>query len=269
MDSWYESLAGEVSLSPSSARDLERDGFTVLQGPADEVKLREWANSYDLAVLNAAHDDVKVGGSTNGQLTHNFVQTLPRSPGAYQAPEDGGDKHPAWSPDGKELFVQLRQTEIRQFAVPAFADQNVLRLNVAMQDPGVVRCRQTVGYSRQQLHHLAPTPRLCAQPVSQRAAIDVFRYHVLASFEFAGIVDRNNVRVIQGGRQSSLNLEAASRGQVCQIVGKNFDRNLATEFGIPSPVDLAHAARADRREDLVEAELTAGGQGHDWRFYPT
>jgi hypothetical protein len=84
MDSWFESLASEVTLSPSSAQDLERDGFTVLPGPVDEARLREWVNLYDLAVLNAAHDDVKVGGSTT--RVRDFVNREGRFDDLYLFP---------------------------------------------------------------------------------------------------------------------------------------------------------------------------------------
>lgn len=64
MDRWFASIAAQVHLSPSTVRDLLRDGFVIISGPVPEAKLAELAHSYDHAVLDAAPDDVKVGGST-------------------------------------------------------------------------------------------------------------------------------------------------------------------------------------------------------------
>jgi hypothetical protein len=59
-------------------------------------------------------------------------------------------------------------------------------------------------------------------------------------------------------------LEAA---QTIRILRKgrrqDFDGDLATEPGILRPVDFSHAARAERREDLVGTKATAG---RDRRF---
>jgi Tol biopolymer transport system component len=41
---------------------------------------------------------------TDGNGTHNFIQTYPPTATKYQQPQDGNDHHPAFSPDGKELF---------------------------------------------------------------------------------------------------------------------------------------------------------------------
>ena len=45
-------------------------------------------------------------------------------------------------------------------------------------------------------------------------------------------------------------------------VGQELQRDIAPELGVPRPVHLAHAAGADGGEDLVRAEVSAGGEGH-------
>jgi hypothetical protein len=54
--------------------------------------------------------------------------------------------------------------------------------------------------------------------------------------------------MIQGGDGAHLSLEA-----VTESLGGDFDSDLATHTRIPRPVDLAHAAGAERREHLVVA----------------
>ena len=43
---------------------------------------------------------------------------------------------------------------------------------------------------------------------------------------------------------------------------QHLDRDVAFEPGIARPVDLAHAARAERREDLVGTDQCSSDDGH-------
>ena len=46
------------------------------------------------------------------------------------------------------------------------------------------------------------------------------------------------------------------------MLGQYLDRDVATEPRVAGTIHLAHAARAERRDDLVGAEANARGQGH-------
>src|SRR5439155_19477438 len=48
------------------------------------------------------------------------------------------------------------------------------------------------------------------------------------------------------------------------MFGENFDRNGAVQTRVPGAINLTHAARTDRRQDLVRPQLRAGGQGPCW-----
>ena len=45
--------------------------------------------------------------------------------------------------------------------------------------------------------------------------------------------------------------------------GQDLHRDLALQSGVRRAIHLAHAARAERREDVVGAEARATGQGHE------
>ena len=49
------------------------------------------------------------------------------------------------------------------------------------------------------------------------------------------------------------------RGEVRR---QHLDRDVAVELRVSRPIDLAHAPRADRREDLVGTQPVAGGERH-------
>ena len=48
-----------------------------------------------------------------------------------------------------------------------------------------------------------------------------------------------------------------------QEIGQHLDRNVAMELRITGAIDLAHAARANQRDDFVRAEASSGGQTHE------
>src|SRR6185369_12405897 len=49
---------------------------------------------------------------------------------------------------------------------------------------------------------------------------------------------------------------------VGQVRGEHLDRDVAPEAGVLRPVDLSHAPRADRGDDLVGSEARSGGKCH-------
>jgi len=66
------------------------------------------------------------------------------------------------------------------------------------------------------------------------------------------------VRVIQRGEDARFALEACKAiGVRCEGGRQDFDRHLATELRVSGAIDLAHSARAERREDLIRTEATA------------
>ena len=50
-------------------------------------------------------------------------------------------------------------------------------------------------------------------------------------------------------------------GIVRERVGQDFERDVAIELRVASPIDLSHPAFADRRSDFVDAEAGAGSEG--------
>ena len=53
---------------------------------------------------------------------------------------------------------------------------------------------------------------------------------------------------------------------VVEVLRQHLDRDVALEPRVARAVDLAHAARAERRQDLVRAEALAGSEGHETPF---
>ena len=76
--------------------------------------------------------------------------------------------------------------------------------------------------------------------------------------------DLCDVRMIQRGERLRFPLETDQAiGIGGEEFGQDLERNITTEPGVACLVDLAHAARAERREDFVRAKSCAGSEGHE------
>ncbi len=83
-----------------------------------------------------------------------------------------------------------------------------------------------------------------------------------AVFLFDGI-EHHDVRMVEPGHRARLALEPGQAvGITRHRIGKHLERHLASEPRVAGAIDLAHAARAEGRENCVGAEAGTWGQGH-------
>ncbi len=79
----------------------------------------------------------------------------------------------------------------------------------------------------------------------------------------ADVVHRNDVRMVQPAGRSRFLFEPATTVRVVQKRSEqDLDRDVALQLMIARPVHFAHAADAQRAEDLEAAEAIAYGNGH-------
>ncbi len=77
------------------------------------------------------------------------------------------------------------------------------------------------------------------------------------------LVDRDDVGMVQRGGRARLLLETGEPVAVPrERLGQDFDRHFSSQPRIPCPPHLSHSAGAERREDFLRTEPTAGFQGH-------
>jgi hypothetical protein len=108
--------------------------------------------------------------------------------------------------------------------------------------------------------------RTLLQPPGQRVALDELHDEVVGPFVAAHVVQRADVRMREARHRARLPLEPfAQIGAVGCPGGQHFDRDIPVEPRVARAVDLPHAARAERREDLVGTETGAGLQSHRMR----
>ena len=96
----------------------------------------------------------------------------------------------------------------------------------------------------------------------ERLAFEELHDEVLDALLVTDVVERADVRVRELRDRLCFALETLARLGRGQVVGENLDRDSPLEPGVFCPVHLTHAARADRREDLVRAEPRSRGERH-------
>ena len=132
-----------------------------------------------------------------------------------------------------------------------------------MHDAFVVRGRETVGDLPGEIEGLVQAQRSVRETGAQRFAFQQLRHDVRQTIMCAGVVHRHDVRVVQlPGRACFFFEPAQPVGAIGQRCRQDLDRDVAGEAGVARAIDLAHAAGADRRDDLVRAETIARRQRH-------
>ena len=154
------------------------------------------------------------------------------------------------------LADRLGDAEVAHLDPPAAPDQQVPRLDVAVDDPRLVRRGQCVGRLRGDLERLGGGREVAArEPVRERLAGDQLHHQVERLALGAGVVDADHVRVVELRGDARLALEA--RRDLGPVVPRRDDRrdqlhrDFAAELRIVGAVDGAHRAAPDLAADLV------------------
>jgi hypothetical protein len=76
-------------------------------------------------------------------------------------------------------------------------------------------------------------------------------------------VDRSDIRVIEGGEHLRFAPEARETIRIARKrVGQHFQRDLAIELQVTCAIHLAHAARAEGRQNFIGTEARAVSKRH-------
>src|SRR5581483_695466 len=146
-------------------------------------------------------------------------------------------------------------------------DEDVLRLQIAMDDALLVRGGETGGDLLAVLHRLADRDarraRGVAELFAQSLAVEELHDEIGGAIVRSELVDGDEVRVVERARGARLLFEAAQAiGVARDVGGEHFDRDVAADAGVARTEDFPHASRADAGGDLIRADATPGRQGH-------
>ena len=105
-----------------------------------------------------------------------------------------------------------------------------------------------------------------SDPLGQILTLDQFDHERPYASAFLEAVNRRDVRMIQRREGLGFTRETGEPVLVTrQEIGQHFDGDVAIQLRVMGAIDLAHAARADQRDDFVRTEASSGGQTHERR----
>ena len=157
------------------------------------------------------------------------------------------------------------QAEVENLGVAAAGAEQIRRLDVAVNDPGVMRRLERVGDLDRHCQQQVDIERVPGHAVLQGRPFEAFHHQERAAVLFADVVDGADVGVIQGG--SGLRLVAESGqgiGSVSEIGRQELQRDKAPQPRILGLVYDAHSAAAQLlgdpivRERLTDQRIAAG-----------
>ena len=152
------------------------------------------------------------------------------------------------------MFLQrnLGQPEIQDLRLPAVADEDVGRLDVAVHDAAAVRRIQRIGDLDAQLHNPLRRQRLVFDAVLQRGPFQQLHGDEVLVALAANVVDGANVRVVEGGRGPRFALETLQRLRVPgDLRRQELEGDKAAQARVLRLVDDAHAAAAQLFQYLI------------------
>ena len=132
-----------------------------------------------------------------------------------------------------------------------------------MDDAAVVRGVERFGNLPADLDLVGQGHGATREASGERLAFHELEHDRLRAAEFLEAVNGADVRMIE--RREHLRLAAEPGdpiGIVCKALGQELQRDVAPEPGVARAEHRPHPSGADRRDDLVRAERSAGFEGH-------
>ena len=156
-----------------------------------------------------------------------------------------------------------REPEVEHLDAPVGRQEQVLGLEVAVDDPLLVRRRESMRDLRRVLRGLARRQRAGLEPLAQRFALQQLHDGVGHAVRGAEVEDREDVRVRERGDRARLALEARERlGVGRNPLRQHLERDVARQPRVARAVDLAHSSRAERSQDLVGTDARTRREAH-------
>jgi hypothetical protein len=167
---------------------------------------------------------------------------------------------------GVERRSQLGEAEVEDLDPAVSGQEEVLRLEVAVDDPLVMGGRETARDLGRVVEGSCRGEGTPPQPPPQGLAFEQLEDDEWCPVVLASVEDHEDVGMVQCARGLRLLREAPLTIGITQpVLVQDLDGDLAGEAGIAGAVDLAHPSRTERREDLVGPDAGSLRQRHGER----
>ena len=141
--------------------------------------------------------------------------------------------------------------KVRHLHPAGLVEQQVLRLDVAVDDAPVMRELQRVAQRRHDGQRLLRREFPRAQQMAQVHAVHKFHEQVIKSARLAEVVNGDDVRMVQRRQRLRLACEALGKLRIAHPLGREqFQRDEAVQAFLTCLVNHAHAAAAEAFEDF-------------------
>ncbi len=157
----------------------------------------------------------------------------------------------------------FRQAEVEYLRLAAPGDENIRRLDVAVNDAAGVGSVERVGDFDAPVEQQIERHRTAFDAMFERLALEELHRDEVPAIGFVNFVDRADIRVIQGRGGAGLPLEPFERLPVLrQVFRQEFQRHQAAQLRVLGLVDDAHAAATELFENAVVGDCLADhGEG--------
>ena len=154
------------------------------------------------------------------------------------------DHRTSFGADGDVLrrHEQLGDPKIEDLQPPIVGEEEVLRLQIAVDDPLRMRGGETVGKLARELERLGRHHRPAREHRAQRRALEQLADDIRLAILLANVVNGDDVRMVQRTGRARLLLEPAQRVLIVCASPEEFDRHLTVEFQVPRDDYPAHPA---------------------------
>jgi len=200
-----------------------------------------------------------------GALVRGLAGHLLRAHVAHRAHHRARIRHAEQRPPVGCLVAGIRcglsrEAEVEDLHASVCGDEDVLRLDVAMNDAPVMGSGETVGDVGSDLQYFPHRQRAVIESHAQGLALEQLRDGVSDAIVLSEIVQSQDVRMRKRGHSPGLALEPRSRRLVGgETRGEDLDGHLASERRVRGAIHLAHPAFAELGLDPV---LTENGADH-------
>ena len=153
---------------------------------------------------------------------------------------------------GRALTGREHEAEVEHPRPTVLVDDHVVGLEVAVNEPGLVRGREAPRRLHVHGDDLGHAALSLLEPAPQGHALDQLHRDEGAPFVLTNLVDVRDVDVTQLGHRRRLAPQPRLPvGRTRRVRPQDFDRNLAVQFVVARFVDDGHAALADALLDAV------------------
>ena len=144
-----------------------------------------------------------------------------------------------------------RNAEVGDLEDVVLTNQEIRRLDVPVDEAGVVRMLQSCARLERKRHNFRVRQ---LSPLRECVAGDVFHDDVGASFRLAGVVHLDDVRMREPARELRLMQKARPKVSVTRdVLGEHLDRDETVQLFVVREIDDRHAAPAERPLDAIAA----------------